>query len=196
MKKLTVGIIFFCLFIFFSPTQAQASVIDDIVNGIKGFFVGNSTPSSMLVLSSSIELVKDGDVNNNGQIDAGDIIRFRYIITNTTNQEFASATLKTNINRKEINFIHNVTGTTSLSDTGKTIEIPNLRIAPNQVGTISFDARVNYFTSDDPVISTQADFLGKDKKSYVKSNKKEIKANRIAKDKIPGMFKHQVKNSN
>lgn len=141
-----------------------------------------------LKIDATIVLASGGDVNKNGQIDAGDTVRFNYTITNTTDQAYSFATLKTNINRNQLNFIHNVVGTTSLNDDGKTITISNFRIAPNQVIPLSFDARINYFTKEDPLISTEADFVGKDKKSYAKSQRKEVKVKRILQEKIPRMM--------
>lgn len=144
-------------------------------------------------IESNITLAPDGDLDKNGQIDTGDIVRFTYTITNITDQDYSFATIKTNIDRKQLNFIHNVIGTASLDDDGKTIEIPNFRIAPNQTAAITFDARINYYTNEDPAIATEAELLGNDKKSIAKSSKKEIKAKRINKDKIPGMLKQQIK---
>lgn len=190
-KKLLITI---CLLstslLFVNPKQAQANIFDNIVNGVKDFF----TPTKKeLKIDSNISLAPEGDVNKNGQIDAGDIVRFTYTLTNTTDQEYSFATLKTNIDRRQLNFIHNITGTASLDDDGKTIEIPNYRIAPNQIATITFDARINYYTSEDPTIATVPEFLDNNNKSIVKSLKKEIKVFRINKDKIPGMIRQQIK---
>lgn len=179
---------------FFSPSIAHASVLDDFLNGVKNFLNIPQDIKKELKIDANIELAPDGDVNKNGQIDAGDTVRFSYTITNTTDQAYSFATLKTNINRKQLNFIHNVTGATNLNDDGKTITISNFRIAPGQVVSLSFDARVNYFTKEDPVITTEADFIGKDKKSHAKSKRKEIKAKRILKEKIPGMVKQKIGN--
>lgn len=194
-RKFLSGFIIFIfiasVFVFVSPPVAHAALLDDLVNGVKSFFNIPQDVPKELKIDANIVLAPGGDVNKNSQIDAGDTVRFSYTITNTTDQEYTFATLKTNINRKQINFIHNVTGTTNLSDDGKTVSIANFRIAPNQVVPISFDARVNYFTNQDPTISTQADFIGKDKKSLTKSTKKTIKAKRILQEKIPGMVKQQ-----
>ncbi len=180
----------FLLSFFLFTKTTHAFSLGDIVNGVKNIV---SPPKKELKIDSSISLVPEGDVNKNGQIDAGDTVRFSYTLTNTTDQEYSFANLKTNINRKQLNFIHNITGTASLDDNGKTIEIPNFRIAPNQTATITFDARVNYFTSEDPLIATTPEFLDNNNKSIVKSLKKEIRAKRINKDKIPGMIKLQIK---
>ncbi len=168
----------------------QAFSLPNLIDGAKNLL----TPQKKeLKIDSGISLAPEGDVNKNGQIDAGDIVRFGYTLTNTTDKEYSFATLKTNINRKQLNFIHNITGTASLNDDGKTIEIPNFRIAPNQIATITFDARINYYTSEDPTIATSPEFSDSNKKSILKALKKEIKAKRINKDKIPGMLKQQIK---
>lgn len=179
-------------FALFSPPPAHASMLDDFITGVKDFLRIPQELKKELKVDANIVLAPDGDVNKNGQIDAGDMVRFSYTITNTTDQEYSFATLKTNINRKQLNFIHNVQGTTNLNDDRKTLSIANFRIAPNQVVPISFDARVNYFTKEDPAISTEADFIGKDKKSRAKSKRKEIRVKRILKEKIPDMIKQQV----
>jgi hypothetical protein len=177
--------VFLLSFFLFTKT-AQAFSLGDVVNGVKNLI---SPAKKELKIESNISLVPDGDVNKNGQIEAGDTVRFSYTLTNTTDREYSFSTLKTNINRKQLNFIHNITGASSLDDNGKTIEIPNFRIAPNQTAVITFDARVNYYTSEDPVIATVPEFFDNDNKSIVKSLKKEIKAKRINKDNIPGMIK-------
>ncbi len=181
---------FFLLSLFLFAKTTRALSLGDVVNGVKSFL---SPQKKELKIDSGISLVPEGDVNKNGQIDAGDTVRFSYTLTNTTDQEYSFATIKTNINRKQINFIHNITGTASLDDDSKTIEIPNFRIAPNQIATITFDARVNYYTSEDPTIATVPEFFDNNKKSIVKSLKKEIKALRINKDKIPGMIIQRIK---
>ncbi|MBU3978751.1 hypothetical protein KJ980_07210 [Patescibacteria group bacterium] len=181
---------FFLLSLFLFTKTTHAFSLGDVVNGVKSLI---SPAKKELKIDSSITLVPEGDVNKNGQIDAGDTVRFTYTLTNTTDREYSFATLKTNINRKQLNFIHNITGTASLDDDGKTIEIPNFRIAPNQIAAITFDARVNYYTSEDPTIATVPEFFDNNNRSIVKSLKKEIKAIRINKDKIPGMIKMQIK---
>ena len=134
----------------------------------------------------------DGDINKNGEIDAGDTITFIYNIQNNTDKKYAYATLKTNIQRDSLNFIHNVTGVTGLKDDGKTIEFPNLRVEPGMVKVISFDANINYFTEQDPAITTEAELVTEDKKSLLKSEKKQVQGKRIKKEDIPSqiqMFK-------
>lgn len=207
MRRANISLVIFFLLIVFSvvvsPTPAYAGVFDDILNGVKNtvqggvdkvsdLFNGNA-PRKELTIESKIELAPEGDINKNGQIEAGDIVRFTYVITNTTDKDHSLGTLKTNINRKQLNFIHNVTGTVSLNDDDKTITIPNFNIAANQVITITFDARLNYNTVEDPSIATEAEFIDTDKKSVAKSLRKEIRAKRILKDKIPGMTKQQFK---
>lgn len=184
--------LFIIVALLFSLAPTHASIFDNLADGVKNLF-NKGEVKKEFTIESNITLVPDGDMDKNGEIDAGDIVRFTYTITNTTDQEYSFATLKTNIDRKQLNFIHNVIGTASLDDDGKTIEIPNVRIAPNQTATITFDARVNYYTNEDPAIATEAEFVGNDKKSIAKSSKKEIKAKRINKDKIPGMIKQQIK---
>jgi hypothetical protein len=183
--------LFVVIFLFSAAPQAYASILDDVVNGVKKFFTPE--PKKEFIIDSKIELAPDGDVDKNGQISAGDIIRFTYSLSNKTDREYSFATLKTNINRKQLNFIHNIIGTASLNDDGQTIIIPNYRIGANQVATIMFDARINYITDKDTLITTEGDFVDKDRKTVVKALKKEIKANKINSDKIPEQFRYEIK---
>ena len=113
-------------------------------------------------------------------------------INNPTNNEFAFATLKTNIPRTSLNFIHNIQGTVNLSDKNGTITIPNLRINPGQELVISFDARINYFTETDSIISTEPEIITSDNKPLIKSDKKEIKA-KAWKEKLPSLINIKLK---
>src|SRR3989344_4005121 len=189
-KKITLFVIVVLIsFFFISSTSVSAFSLDDIVKGVKNLFDGDKKE---FTIEPSITLAPDGDIDKNGEIDAGDIVRFSYQLTNTTDKEYSFATLKTNIDRQRLNFIHNIIGTASLEDNGKTITIPNFRIGANQIATVTFDAKINYYSSEDPTITTEADFIDNNNQSAAKSLKKEIKAKRINEDKIPGMIKQQI----
>lgn len=178
------------------PPSAYAITFDEIVSGVKSFIPGNDKVKSETTIDSSITLIPEGDVNKNGLIDAGDKIRFTYKIINTTDEDYPFGTIQTNIDRKKINFIHNVKGTVNLNDDGKTVTIPNFRISANQTANVSFDARVNYFITEDPSITTEAVFVNNSKKEIAKSQKREIKAKRIDKDKTPSMLLRKSKQEN
>lgn len=153
--------------------------------------------NQQLTISSTITLAPNGDVNKNGQIDAGEAVIFTYTIQNTTDKRYTYATLKTNIPRNSLNFIHDVVGVTGLKDDGKTIDFPNLRINPGGAKVIGFSAKINYFTDKDPIISTEPELLTEDKKSIYRSSKQEIQAKRISPDKIPStVIKKTLKESN
>lgn len=189
-RRLLITSAFLLLFLVAS-SQTTYALFEDVVEEVKEIFTGKE---KKFTVDSEIELVAEGDVEKNGQIDAGDIVRFTYTILNTTDKDYSFATLKTNIDRKQLNFIHNIYGATSLNDDGKTIEIPNFRIGANQTATIIFDARINYFSDQDPTLITEAEFVSEDLQTVAKSSKKEIKVNRIQKEKIPGMMKQEIKN--
>jgi hypothetical protein len=156
-------------------------------------FVKTSAPAAnTFTLDADIALSKDGDVNNNGLIDSGDVVTFVYSLTNTTDKKYAFATLATHINRQQINFIHNIKGAVSLKDDGQTITIPNIKVASHQTTTVSLDARVNYFTNEDPFISTEPELLDMDGAPIARSIKKEVRAKRIRKDVIPTMVKQFI----
>ena len=187
-----------------SPSLVHASLFDDFIKEMNGKLQGGVdnlkslvTPTEkvkdkVLTIDASIVLVPDGDINKNGEIDAGDTITFIYNIQNNTDKKYAYATLKTNIQRDSLNFIHNVTGVTGLKDDGKTIEFPNLRVEPGMVKVISFDANINYFT-EDKLITSEPEFLTEDNKSVTKSSKKEIKATRLTVEGIESLTGPTIK---
>ena len=163
---------------------AGAFSFPDIFGNVKDLFKPNAAKE--FKVQSNIELVGDGDVNKNGQIDAGDIVRFSYAILNTTDQDYTFGILKTHIDRKQINFIHNVKGSASLSDNGETIEIPNLRMSSSlDPMIISFDARINYIHDKDIILTTEPEFISKENKSIVKAVRQEKKASKIRIEDIP-----------
>lgn len=133
-----------------------------------------------LVIEPAITLVSDGDKNKNGEIDAGDVVRFIYKLTNTTEKDISLGTLNTHINRKQFNFIHNIQGTTNISDNGTSLEILNLNIYAGETLEISFDARtIN--TKDDISISTEPVLNDSDKKLVTKASKIE----KLVKNQLP-----------
>lgn len=181
-----ISIIIFS-YLTFLPTPSHASVLDNLIDGVKNLFTNKSEklPDKNLTIDSSIILAPNGDMNNNGQIDAGDTITFSYNIKNNTDKKYVYATLKTNVNRDSLNYINNVSGVTGLNDDGKSIDFPNLRVEPGMVKVISFDARINYFTEQDPVITTEPEMVSEQRESILKSLKKEVQAKRIKKEDIP-----------
>lgn len=166
--------------------SAQASIFDDIKS------VLSDKPSQKLSLQSNITFAPEGDLNKNGEFDSGESLKFSYIVDNPTDKEISFATLKTNIPRNNLNFIHDIKGTPSLSDKNRTITIPNLRINPGEKLEISFNARLNYFTDADKGISTEPEIVTSDKKSLLKSKKKEIKALKL-KTKLPSNVESKSK---
>lgn len=169
-----------------SRFPAHASVLDDIVNGVKDLFTkkdDNNVKKKEFTIDSQIELVPEGDENKDGEIDAGDIVRFTYAITNTTDQEYSYGTLKTNIDRKLINHIHNVHGSTGISETDNTVSIPNFRIGSNEQRVISFDAIINYY-QEEKIITTEPEFVSSEKISLTKSLRKEIKAKKLSAEEV------------
>jgi len=186
-------IIFGVSVLFISSTSVQASILDNI----KDFFnqgEDKNVKNKEFTVESSIELAPDGDDNKNNEIDAGDIIRFTYTITNTTDQAYSYATLKTNIDRKQLNFIHNVQGTSGITDDGETVTIPNVRLEPLQTLVVSFDARINYYQDEDKTIITEAEFVDDKKNSIAKSSIKQIKAKKINVEKIKSTLNRKESN--
>ena len=174
-KTKIVLFIFLLVFTFIALASSQ-------IHGVKSLF-NKDEKSKEFTIESNIELAPDGDDNKNNEIDAGDIIRFTYTIINTTDQAYSFATLKTNIDRKQINFIHNLSGTTGVSDLDDTITIPNIRINAQEQRVISFDARINYF-QEDKIVSTESEFVSFDKNSIAKSLRKEVKAKKLTSEEV------------
>lgn len=171
---------------FVHAKPASALTFEDVVDNVKNFFIPKedlNVKNKEFNLESSISLAPEGDVNNNKDIDAGDIVRFKYVITNNTDADYDSANLKTNTERKQLNYIHNVNGATGLNDKGEFIEIPNVNVSSKGEVVISFDARINYYQEDE-VLSTQPEFLDKNKKSVVKTLKKEISAKKLSAEEV------------
>ncbi|MBI2612076.1 hypothetical protein HYW54_05050 [Candidatus Gottesmanbacteria bacterium] len=173
-----ISIVFLPVF----PTQVHASILDNF----KNFFnqgEDKNVKNKEFTIDSQIELVPEGDEDKDGEIDAGDIIRFTYTLRNTTDQKYSFATLKTNIDRKLINHIHNIRGSTGIIETDNTVSIPNFRIGSNEQRVISFDAIINYY-QEDKVITTEPEFISFEKKSLAKSLRKEIKATKLSAEEV------------
>ncbi len=167
-------------------SQAQAAILDDLVNGVKNLFTkeeDKNVKNKEFTIDSQIELVPEGDEDKDGEIDAGDIIRFTYTLRNTTDQKYSFATLKTNIDRKLINHIHNIRGSTGILETDSTVSIPNFRIGSNEQRVISFDAIINYY-QEDKAIATEPEFVSFEKKSLAKSVRKEVKAKKLNAEEV------------
>lgn len=178
------------ILLFFQIQSVHAAILDDFFKDIKNFI----NPGN-LSIDSGITLAPGGDAANNGEIDTGDIVRFSYAITNTSDKTYAFTTVKTNIDRKQVNFIHNVQGTSGIIDDGETISIPNVRLDSSQSLEITFDARINYYQDNDRIISTESEFLDSDKKLIAKSSKKEVTARKINPDKINSILNEKQQNS-
>ena len=169
-----------------SPSPTHASVLDDMANKVKSVWeLGVNTVKDILnieekqlSIDSKIELAPRGDLNKNGEIDAGDFVKFSYVITNPTEKTY-KAVLKTNVNVEELNSISNVKGVLSLNTTKDTISIPHLNIAPNQVRKLSFEARVNFYKDADQSITTEAELVDEKNSSIFKGQKKEVKAKKM-----------------
>lgn len=165
--------------------NANASIIDDIKNLL------TRSPKEFN-LTSNIALAKDGDLDKNEEINAGDTVTFRFVLSNPSDKKYSSTTLKTNIDRRSINFIHNIVGTSGLNDDGKTITIPNIKVAPNESVIISFDARLNYFDENLKTISAEAELIDSAKKSLLKDKKVQINSKK-SNSKIPGTSRNTKK---
>ncbi|HSX09003.1 MAG TPA: hypothetical protein VLF93_02535 [Candidatus Saccharimonadales bacterium] len=176
---------------FIKPTPVQAFSLGDVFNGIKNIFTTSANQHSLTV-SSKISLVSSGDLNHNGQIDAGDTVKFSYVITNTTDKSYKFVTLNTNINTKEINGVNEVQGVLSLNDDKDTITIPNLTIIPNQVRTISFDAQINFFKDSNPTIDTKPELDDQNNKSIAVGEAQTINANKMDSETF-NKFTHYTK---
>jgi hypothetical protein len=91
------------------------------------------------------------------------MVRLSYRITNNSDKEYPFVTLQTRLNGENINFIHNVQGTFSLTEAHNTVEIPNLPLHPHQSVSVSFEFRLNYTEGSDFSLRSQPRILSKDK---------------------------------
>ncbi len=137
-------------------------------------------------------LAPNGDNDNNGEINSGDVVRFTYIISNSSEKKYSLTTLKTSIDRTSINFIHNIQGTSGLNDDGKTITVPNILIEKDSSIIISFDARLNFYDEASKYISIEPELVGNDKKTILKSSKKQINSKKSERQ-VPKMI-NNIKN--
>lgn len=173
-------------------TTAKGFFLDPVIDGIKGLFDPHNE-KKIVTIEGAIALAPGGDVAGNGEIDAGDVVRFTYTLQNTTDKKYTFGTVKTNLQRSQLNFIHNVVGVTGLTENNDTIELPNMRLVAEQALTVSFDARINYYQNDDQTIATEPEFLDDKNNQVAKGERKEVKARKISADKIPGMSKQKPK---
>lgn len=170
--------------------SVEAFSFQEIFDGVKSMFSEKEDTRILkkeLIIEPAITLVPDEDKNKNGEIDAGDIVRFIYKLTNTTEKDISLSTLNTHINRKQFNFIHNVKGTTNISDNGTSLEILNVNIYAGETIEISFDARTIY-TKDDMSITTEPVLNDSGKKLIIKGSKIEKLVKKLSPE-----FQHGLK---
>lgn len=177
LKLAALTLLLTLAFYFLFSTPTQASIIDNI-KSIFSKKEDNNVKNKDFTIDSQIELAPEGDENKDGEIDAGDIVRFTYTLKNITESNYSFATLKTNIDSKQVSFIHNIHGATGIVNDGKTVEIPYVRLNSGETLVINFDALINYF-QEDKVIATEAEFVSFNKESIAKSARNEISAKKL-----------------
>jgi len=166
MKKIgVVGIIL--LIGFFFSLVSIVQVFPKLTPQIFALGTGSVTIDALI---TSIE-----DVNHNTIMDGGDMVKVSYHITNPTNQDFPFTRIETNLNRDTLNFIHNVQGTGSIVDTGKTITIPNFYLPASQERDISFEARLDYSDGQELTLMTIPEIFTRDNHSLAASGSKTFK---------------------
>lgn len=184
MPRKTVFLLILSVLVLAAPSPAHASFLDNLISKAQKLI---DPPQESLSVDQTVELASGGDLNNNKAIDSGDTITFTYIVHNPTSTTYPFALLRTNCSRKELNFIHNIKGTSSLSDTKDSIDIPNLYVKPNQDTVVSFDARVNFFDDTDHTLSTQPVLTSNSQKQLFSSHKMSIKAKSLSKGHLPSL---------
>lgn len=180
-KSVAFFLLLLCL-LFWSPPTVEASFFDDLKKGIESLFPGKTKKS--IDIHSDIVLAPNGDKDQNGEINGGDIIRISYIITNSTGDDIEFASVNTNFTRKQINFIHNVRNTTGIINNEDEIIIPDISLLKGQSTNISFDARVNYFINEDVSVSTEPVISSESKEILSKGEKITKEAKRITNIKV------------
>lgn len=187
--RMALLFLIFTVFILANAPAAQAFSFSEFFKDTKNKIQGILSTPKELSVTSQISHAPNGDTNNDGKIDAGEIITFNYTINNPTDNSYKFLTLKTNVPNESINYIHDVNGATGIKETDKTVDIPNLRILPHETTIISFSARINYYSQEDAAIWTEPELLTMDKKSLIKANKEEIKATKMNTKNIPSNIK-------
>lgn len=180
INKVYFLVIFPLILLFLVITSnVSAFSVFDVLKDVKDAILGKEDKNikdKKFTIESDITLAQDE--NNNGEIDGGDTVRFIYTLTNTTNDEYGYAALKTNIDKNNLHLFYNLSGVTGLTYENDIIILKYIRIGVKEQRVLSFDAKVNYF-DEDQFISTEPEFLTEDKKSISKSQKIETKINRL-----------------
>lgn len=190
-RKIFFLVIFFFLFLFTTAQTVSAFSFGDVIKGVKDFF--SSKPPKKITVNSKIELAPNGDINNNGVIDGGDIVHFSYALDNQTDETYSYTTLKTNINWKLLNNIHNTEGLTGIDIKGNSLIVPNIIIFPHTIFNISFDARITISEKDDPILSTEPQLFTKKNELLSTGIKKELKTKHGDINKFPSQIEIENK---
>jgi hypothetical protein len=181
VKKLylsVISLLFVSVIFFFSPKPAQASLFSNIVDGVKNNVKNllHIDGANTLSLTSFISLAPKGDLNKNGKIDAGDTLRFTYMIKNQKSDTYKFTTLDTNVDTRYLNSIRNLQGVMSVNSSGNTLSFPNISLRPNQQRTISFDATINFYKDKDLTVNTTPELIDANKKSLAKAQNQHVVA--------------------
>ncbi len=177
-----IGGLFCCLLL---GMTVQATLLESPAQADPKLGSVAKTPSKMaspfiatmpvkIEISTVITQDSDDDFNQNGQIDAGEMIKFQYTITNNGDIPLTLSTLDTMIPSNQFNFIHDVFGATGIDASGDTILIPFVHLEPNQVQTISFKACINYFVDSDLTLETASALILPNGQTVVRGPKKTI----------------------
>ncbi len=164
--------------IMYTMVESVRNMVSHGIDNIKSLF---AKEEKVLSIDSSIGLAPDGDIDKNNIVDSGDTIRFQYVLSNTTENDYSWLTLDTNIDRKLINYIHNGYGAINLEDSGKTITFRHVKIPRGQTTTIRFDARVNHSIKKDLEIITEPKLIDRNSKVILSSTKEIILARKSGK---------------
>lgn len=118
-----------------AAVTVKANILEDFINGAKKII--SPEPKGELKIDSNISFAKDGDLNKNGEFDAGDFVTFSFKIENSSDQEYPFSSLKTRIPSDSINYIRNIYGVTGVVRGENVIEFPNIYLNNNEVLNIS-----------------------------------------------------------
>jgi hypothetical protein len=193
LKKIFILGFILLSFLVVPPQKADASILDDVVSGVKKFIFGEEKKEvKKLSLEYSVQVVPGGDQNKNGVIDPGDEARFSFVIKNPTDKEYSFLSLNTGIDKKLVNFIHNYSGMSSIGVKSGKVIIQNIRILSGQESVLSFDARVNLISKNDLVLSIEPTLLSQNsilvnapkQQRVIKKISKEALNKRIDSDSI------------
>ena len=139
----------------------------------------DETSTDQISVEYDIELAEGGDYHQNGQIDAGDTIKFIYAIQNPTDQDYPYSVLQTQVLKENYLQTHGISGGSGLRIEDGKVEFPNLYLQNHSLTIISVNVELRYFHNDLREISTEPTLLSQEGERLFVGEKKSVSAEPI-----------------